>query len=98
MTQTDKSSLELQKQKWQEMRESLSEFCRLLEGNMTDFKQKFNQNWQMGFPSEKAYFYEQTYLLEVEKEIEQLTQNIQKEHFDFIDERIAKIDKLLAIT
>lgn len=98
MAQTDKSSLELQKQKWLEMKGSLEDFCKLLEGSMADFKQKFNQNWQMGFPSENAYYYEQTYLLGVEQEIEQLIQVIQKEHSDFIDERITKIDKLLALT
>ena len=97
MAQIGNSSHELHKQKWLEMKGSLENFCNLLEASMADFKQKFNQNWQMGFPSEKAYYYDQAYLSGVEQEIDQLVQNIKKEHVDFIDERIGRIDKLLAV-
>jgi len=98
MAQTDSGSHVLHRQKWDEMKVSLENFCTLLDGSMTDFNQKFKQNWEMGFPSENAYYYQQAFLLGVEQEIDQLIQIIQKDHFKFIDEKIVKIKKVEDLT
>ena len=97
MAQTSGSIHEIHKQKWYEMQGSLSTFCSSLQASLDDFRQKFKQNWEMGFPSENAYYYQQAYLSVVEQEIDELIQTIHGEHFDFIDGKINMIDELLKV-
>jgi|GEM_PF-3405826 len=84
-------SLIIQKQKMMEMRQTLHDFCRMMDSRMDGLNDKLNEYVMQGFPTEIAATYYQRYFMNESQAINTLVQTINTAHYDYIDKVVADI-------
>jgi len=84
-------SLVTQKQKMLEMRQTLNDFCRLMNSRMDGLNDKLNEYVMQGFPTEIAATYYQRYYMYESQAVNSLIQTINTAHYSYIDNVVSDI-------
>lgn len=88
-------SLVTQKQKMLEMRQTLHDFCKLMNSRMDGLNDKLNEYVMQGFPTEIAATYYQRYYMNESQAINALVQTINTAHYDYIDKVVSDIQEAI---
>lgn len=88
-------SLEQQISCMQEMRSELGDFCKMMRGYMDAFQDDIQFLRSQGLSTETEERYQKGYYTPANEEVDRVISDIQRQHFDYIDRVIERLQRAL---